>query len=173
MNFDTPPNQDNNVATSKNHGEWVPIVVEMNDPAVTFSFARSSGAGGQAINKLETKAIIYFTIADSQLSDDQKRALLCKACTPKENQVLHDLQNKINARGDIILTCQESSGQLDNKIRVLANLNVKLNAALKPQKKRKEGLSKKAKGKIRAAQQQQQEQKFKSRKEGGRGSKYK
>lgn len=61
-----------------------------------FSFARSSGPGGQNVNKVNTKAEIRFNVASSDwIPDDVKKRLL-------EYQ-----SNKISKEGDLIITSQE------------------------------------------------------------------
>jgi peptidyl-tRNA hydrolase ICT1 len=63
---------------------------------IDFSYARSSGPGGQNVNKVNTKAEIRFNVASSDwIPDDVKRRLV-------EYQ-----SNKISKEGDLIITSQE------------------------------------------------------------------
>jgi len=48
--------------------------LSIDESELDWEFARSSGPGGQNVNKVETKATVKFVIADSAaLSDDQKQ----------------------------------------------------------------------------------------------------
>jgi len=50
--------------------------VEIDESELDYEFARSSGPGGQNVNKVETKVTLKFVVEDSNaLSDEQKRRL--------------------------------------------------------------------------------------------------
>lgn len=69
-----------------------------------FSASRSSGPGGQNINKLNTRIELRFSInLTSLLSDDEKDLVLTR------------LVNKINNEGELILSAQSERTQLMNK----------------------------------------------------------
>ena len=49
-------------------------VLSINESELDYEFARSSGPGGQNVNKVETKVTLKFVVEDSNaLTDDQKR----------------------------------------------------------------------------------------------------
>ena len=71
---------------------------------VDLKFVRSSGKGGQNVNKVSSKAELYFDVNTSvALSDEQKQILFLK------------LKNNISEEGILKLTSSEARTQLDNK----------------------------------------------------------
>jgi ribosome-associated protein len=69
-----------------------------------FASSRSSGPGGQNVNKVNTKVELRFNILNTMLfSEDEKEIVTRK------------LKKKINKEGDLILTAQSERTQLMNK----------------------------------------------------------
>ncbi|WP_317623157.1 alternative ribosome rescue aminoacyl-tRNA hydrolase ArfB [Paenimyroides ceti] len=90
-----------------------------------FKAVRSSGAGGQNVNKVSTKVILIWDITASRaLSTEQKEILSDK------------LKNRINKEGVFQLECDETRSQLKNKEIVKNRLLYLLEHALKKDKKR-------------------------------------
>ena len=96
------------------------------DKEVKYRTSRSSGAGGQHVNKVSTKVELIFDVNKSVvLSEEQK-------------MIIHEkLKNRISNEGLLIIHCDETRSQLKNK-EIVFNRFVKLiEDALKPKKERK------------------------------------
>ena len=94
-------------------------------PEFIFQTSRSSGPGGQNVNKTETKVELRFNVEQSNLLNDEEKAL-----------ILLRLKNKINNDGFLIITVQESRSQLFNKQIAEQRFYEILTKALKKQTKR-------------------------------------
>lgn len=90
-----------------------------------FRTSRSSGPGGQNVNKLETRVELVFDVAGSpSLSDDQKNVLFTH------------LASRVDARGVLHISSQKSRSQWENKQLVIEKLVSILHGALKVRRKR-------------------------------------
>jgi len=75
------------------------IITELN-----FKAVRSSGAGGQNVNKVSSKVVLTFDLnASESLSDEEK--LLLKT----------NLASRLTSEDILILNCDEDRSQLKNK----------------------------------------------------------
>ena len=91
-----------------------------------FKAARSSGAGGQHVNKVSTKIELSFDVPSSNaLSDSEKERLLLK------------LENRLTKENVLLMQCDESRSQHKNKELVIKRFLDVLENALKVPKKRK------------------------------------
>ena len=91
-----------------------------------FKGIRSSGAGGQHVNKVSSKIELTFDILNSQnLSTNQKETLQNK------------LSNRINKESVLVLFCDESRSQHKNKDLVIKRFLEMISDALKRQKIRR------------------------------------
>ena len=91
-----------------------------------FSFVRSSGPGGQNVNKVASKAVLRWGMARSgSLSDELRARLHAK------------LGRRINERGELIITSQRYRDQARNVDDCLIKLRAMVLAAVRRPKARK------------------------------------
>jgi ribosome-associated protein len=90
-----------------------------------FSSSRSSGPGGQNINKVSTRVELRFNIKKSALLDDTEK-----------QTIFERLSNKINLNGELIIVSQSERSQLRNKEKAIDRFYQMLSKALMPKKKR-------------------------------------
>ena len=90
-----------------------------------FQASRSSGPGGQNVNKVSSKVELRFNIASSALLTDDEKIIIGEK-----------LINKINKLGELVLIAQTDRSQLKNKEKVIEKFYLLLEKALTPQKKR-------------------------------------
>ena len=91
-----------------------------------FTTSRSSGPGGQSVNKLNTKVTLRWDVKNSNiLNDDQCSMLMIK------------LAKVINNEGELVLTAQESKSQVKNKEEVIRKLEVLIKKAFVIRKTRR------------------------------------
>jgi ribosome-associated protein len=100
---------------------WPTILSEL-----SFRTSRSSGAGGQHVNKTETKVEVLFHVESSNGLDENEKV-----------KIASKLAARINDNGELILASQKSRSQVANKEDVIERLQKLLEKALLPVVKRK------------------------------------
>ena len=90
-----------------------------------FSSSKSSGPGGQNVNKVNSRVELRFSITDSNYLTAAEKELLFER-----------LSAKINAGGDLIIACQTERTQFANKKKVIEKFFRLLTKALYIQPKR-------------------------------------
>ncbi|MCB0490941.1 MAG: aminoacyl-tRNA hydrolase [Cyclobacteriaceae bacterium] len=105
--------------------ESVPHIEDIKDE-LQFTTSRSSGPGGQNVNKVNSKVILRWDVANSlHLNEKQKDIILNK------------LKSRLTKEQVLVLQEQESRSQLVNKEEVIIKLKDLLKKAFVVKKKRK------------------------------------
>ena len=92
---------------------------------LSYKTSRSSGSGGQNVNKVETSVTVLWKVEDSTVfTESEKERILLK------------LKNKINAEGILQTTVSESRTQLQNKKIATERIQELVNKSLIVPKKR-------------------------------------
>jgi ribosome-associated protein len=109
----------------------------MFESEIYFKTSRSSGSGGQNVNKVSTKVELNFDVANSKL------------LTPEQKQIIFSkLGNRINKAGVLQVTVQETRSQFENKEIALKKFRELLAYAFhRPKKRIKTKVSKEAREK--------------------------
>jgi len=81
------------------------------ESALVFVASRSSGPGGQNVNKVNTKIELRFNIIESGVFSDEEKALL-----------IEKLGKKINRSGELIIRSQSQRTQSGNRNRAVEKL---------------------------------------------------
>lgn len=101
------------------------ILKKQLESEIILSATRSSGPGGQNVNKVNTRVELRFSVKNTTLfSEEEKELLFLK------------LKTRINLEGDLIFTSQAARTQLDNKETVIQKFFDSIEKALTIKKKR-------------------------------------
>lgn len=92
---------------------------------LNFKAIRSSGSGGQNVNKVASKIELTFNLLESKaLSEEEKFKLINK------------LRNRLSKENKLILQCEESRSQHKNKELVIYRFLELIKEGLRPERKR-------------------------------------
>lgn len=90
---------------------------------LSYKYVRSSGSGGQHVNKVSSKAELYFIIKNSIVFNDEEKQKLSEF-----------LNNRLSKEGLLILACDESRSQFRNKALVTQRFLELIEEGLKEEK---------------------------------------
>lgn len=91
-----------------------------------FKAIRSSGSGGQHVNKVSSKVELTFDIPSSQVLR-----------LPQKERLLKKLDHRLSKAGILVIQCDESRSQHSNKSIIIKRAVRLLETALVVQKKRR------------------------------------
>ena len=91
-----------------------------------FTTSRSSGPGGQNVNKVNSKVTLRFETESSQILTDEEKEILKRK-----------LSSRLTNEGTIVLTSQDKRSQLQNKEAVILKFEHLLAKAFEKRKARK------------------------------------
>lgn len=83
-----------------------------------FSAARSSGPGGQRVNRRATKVHVFARVDDLPLSSEEK------------NRIRLKLAGRINEDGELEVSCEEERSQAANHAKALLRMNELIGEAI-------------------------------------------
>ncbi|REE27759.1 ribosome-associated protein [Winogradskyella pacifica] len=92
---------------------------------INYKYVRSSGSGGQHVNKVSSKAELYFDLSNSSVFNDEEKQKLSEF-----------FNNRLTKDGVLILVCDESRSQFRNKALVTQRFLELIQEGLKEDKKR-------------------------------------
>lgn len=92
---------------------------------LSYKTSRSSGPGGQHVNKTESRVEIHWSLSESNAISERER-----------NQLLQKLSNRVTSEGKIIVSSETHRSQLKNKEEAQLKLIALLKTNLIRKKKR-------------------------------------
>jgi ribosome-associated protein len=102
---------------------------------LSFKAVRSSGAGGQHVNKVSSKVELSFNLNESLSLNENQKELLFK-----------NLNTKLSKEGILVLNCDESRSQHKNKTIVINRfLELIIKGLIVPKKRKRTKVPKSAK----------------------------
>lgn len=108
----------------ENKEATVPTVPESE---IELEFVRSSGPGGQNVNKTSSKAQLRWNVGRSQAFTEEQKA-----------QIREAAGNRLTGEDEILLSAQTERSQAQNRDEVVERLQELVAEALAPKKERKE-----------------------------------
>lgn len=93
---------------------------------IRLEFVRSSGPGGQNVNKTSSKAQLRWHVGGSQTFTEEQKALIRTSAG-----------NRLNGEDEIVLASQTTRSQARNRVEAIERLQNLVAKALMPMKKRR------------------------------------
>ncbi|MDH3252634.1 MAG: alternative ribosome rescue aminoacyl-tRNA hydrolase ArfB [Ignavibacteria bacterium] len=93
--------------------------------ALEFRFSRSGGPGGQHVNKVSSRVVVYYDVLHAPELNDEQRL-----------RILHASRSHIGADGKLRFASQRSRSQWKNREFAVSKLVEHLRNVLRPGKKR-------------------------------------
>lgn len=103
---------------------FIPITETLQIPLseIEFRFSPSRGPGGQHVNRAHTRVTLIFDVANSSSLDE-----------PTKEKLLQELASRLDSRGVLQVTAQDSRSQNKNRQTAVARFVALLNDALQEQ----------------------------------------
>jgi len=95
------------------------------DNEITINFSRSSGKGGQNVNKVESRVQVSWNVDRSNFFNYEQK-----------QQIKQVLKNKLTNEGNIQVVAEAERSQLQNRMQAVERLNTLVQKALHKAKKR-------------------------------------
>jgi ribosome-associated protein len=93
---------------------------------LVFTSSRSSGPGGQNVNKVNSKVTLKFDVSHSQILTEEEKEI-----------ILRKLSSRLTNEGVLQLSAQDKRSQLQNKEAAILKFDQILTKAFEKKKKRK------------------------------------
>ncbi len=123
---------------------FIPPNIHLADDELKFTYVRSSGPGGQNVNKVNSKAVLRWNVAASPGVPDAVRA-----------RFVHRFGTRLTAAGDLVITSQRFRDQRRNEEDCREKLRAMLAVVARPPKRRKK--TKPTRASIERRQEQKRE----------------
>lgn len=104
----------------------VKSIIDQAEDELQFKTSRSSGAGGQHVNKVETRVTLRWNVGASNALNAMQKST-----------VFQRLNNHINKEGELIISDESTRSQLKNKDNTIRKWKKLINIAFYQPKKRK------------------------------------